>query len=70
MWQSSNFLVELLGENELTLDCGEVAPTDMVNTETSSYSQILLEWVRDWDKDTQQRILLEHMLHRKGKANM
>ena len=46
--------------------CGEIAPVDMTNSETTSYIHLLLEWVTKWDMDTQQCIVLEQGFNRKG----
>ncbi len=63
-------LSSLLGPShasELLSQCRDLAPVEVSNSETASYSHVILEWVRSWDQETRHRILLERMLDRKGR---
>nr|XP_006811671.1 PREDICTED: spatacsin-like [Saccoglossus kowalevskii] len=42
---------------------GDIMPPDDMNAESGNYSHIVLEWVRDWDEETRQRILLDRMFN-------
>ena len=55
---------------DLRSECGDIGPCDIVNSETSSYCQVILEWVRHWPAKTRQKIILEHSLSRKGQSEL
>ncbi len=71
--ETEEILVELsslLGPShaaELLNECRDLAPVEVSNSETASYSHVLLEWIRNWDQETRHRVLLERMLDRKGR---
>lgn len=46
--------------------CGDLVPMDAMNSETAVYSHVVLEWVRDWDSETRQSILLEPLMRKVG----
>ena len=45
---------------------GDIAHVDVVNSETAYYAHVLLDWVRRWDVDTRNRILLDPVMCKKG----
>ncbi|XP_078689529.1 spatacsin-like isoform X2 [Branchiostoma floridae x Branchiostoma belcheri] len=53
--QASDFL-------SLHLQCEEIGGAGPMNCENSSYAHLVLEWVRHWDQQTRERVLLERML--------
>ncbi|XP_066273752.1 spatacsin-like isoform X2 [Branchiostoma lanceolatum] len=53
--QASEFL-------SLHLQCEEIGGAGPMNCENSSYAHLVLEWVRHWDQQTRERVLLERML--------
>ncbi|XP_078607878.1 spatacsin-like isoform X2 [Branchiostoma floridae x Branchiostoma japonicum] len=53
--QASEFL-------SLHLQCDEIGGAGPMNCENSSYAHLVLEWVRHWDQQTRERVLLERML--------
>eukprot|EP00058_Branchiostoma_floridae_P024300 XP_002609790.1 hypothetical protein BRAFLDRAFT_78622 [Branchiostoma floridae] len=53
--QASEFL-------SLHLQCDEIGGAGPMNCENSSYAHLVLEWVRHWDQQTRERVLLDRML--------
>ncbi|XP_070543106.1 spatacsin-like isoform X2 [Ptychodera flava] len=42
---------------------GDLEPSDPMNYDSDGYSHVILEWVRTWDEETKQRILLDRVFH-------
>lgn len=52
-----------------TLKTGEIVPSaETPNCENFHYAHVLLDWVKHWDKQTQDRILLEKLIHSKSRG--
>ncbi len=54
--------------DELVMQCQDISKVDVSNSETASYSHVLLDWVKNWDQETRDRVLLERMLQRRGQC--
>jgi hypothetical protein len=49
--------------SQLTKNCGDILPVEITNSETSSYSDVLLNWVMHWNPKTRSRIIADQVLY-------
>ncbi|XP_022104683.1 spatacsin-like isoform X2 [Acanthaster planci] len=62
--QSLNFWAQNFLEN--SLHRGELVISEPPNCENFHYAHIVLEWVRTWDQEMRERVLLDVLLNSKG----